>query len=76
MPQIPPNYLSYCLYIFELNIRSSVVIGIAGGGGIGQVINVQFSRFEYENVAAITVALFVVVLLIDQLSQYLRRRFV
>ena len=76
MPQITPNYLSYCLYIFELNIRSSVVIGIAGGGGIGQVINVQFSRFEYENVAAITVALFVVVLLIDQLSQYLRRRFV
>ncbi|WP_084103302.1 phosphonate ABC transporter, permease protein PhnE [Demequina sp. NBRC 110056] len=76
MPQILPNFLSYCLYIFELNIRSSVVIGIAGGGGIGQVLNVQFSRFEYENVAAITVAIFVVVLLIDQLSQYLRRRFV
>ncbi len=76
MPQILPNYLSYCLYIFELNIRASVVIGVAGGGGIGQVIQVQFSRFAYENVAAITVAIFVVVLLIDQLSQYLRRRFV
>ncbi|MFV0634298.1 phosphonate ABC transporter, permease protein PhnE [Demequina sp.] len=76
MPQILPNYLSYCLYIFELNIRSSVVIGIAGGGGIGQVLNVQFARFQYENVAAITVAIFVVVLIIDQLSQYLRRRFV
>ncbi|WP_084037945.1 phosphonate ABC transporter, permease protein PhnE [Demequina sp. NBRC 110053] len=76
MPQILPNYLSYCLYIFELNIRSSVVIGIAGGGGIGQVLGVQFARFQYENVAAITVALFVVVLLIDQLSQFLRRRVV
>lgn len=76
LPQIMPNYLSYCLYIFELNIRASVVIGIAGGGGIGQVIDVQFSRFAYGNVAAITVAMFVVVLLIDQLSQYLRRRFV
>lgn len=76
LPQILPNYVSYCLYIFELNIRASVVIGIAGGGGIGQVINVQFSRFNYENVAAITVAIFVVVLVIDQLSQYLRRRFV
>ncbi|WP_084130670.1 phosphonate ABC transporter, permease protein PhnE [Demequina sp. NBRC 110055] len=76
LPQILPNYLSYFLYVFELNIRSSVVIGIAGGGGIGQVINVQFSRFAYENVSAIVVALFVVVLLIDQLSQYLRRRFV
>jgi len=34
-PQILPNFLSYALYIFELNIRSSVVIGYAGGGGIG-----------------------------------------
>ncbi|WP_291378343.1 phosphonate ABC transporter, permease protein PhnE [Demequina sp.] len=76
LPQILPNYLSYCLYIFELNIRASVVIGIAGGGGIGQVINVQFSRFAYENVAAITVAIFVVVFVIDQVSQQLRRRFV
>ncbi|MDN4481464.1 phosphonate ABC transporter, permease protein PhnE [Demequina muriae] len=76
LPQIMPNYLSYCLYIFELNIRASVVIGIAGGGGIGQIIRVQFDRFAYENVAAITVAIFVIVLAIDQLSQFLRRRFV
>ena len=75
-PQILPNYLSYCLYIFELNIRASVVIGVAGGGGIGQVIQVQFSRFNYENVSSITVAIFVVVLGIDQLSQFVRRRFV
>lgn len=76
LPQILPNYLSYCLYVFELNIRASVVIGIAGGGGIGSVINVQFSRFNYENVSAVVVAIFVVVLLIDVLSQYVRRRFV
>ena len=76
LPQILPNYLSYGLYIFELNIRASVVIGVAGGGGIGQVIQVQFSRFAYQNVSAITVAIFVVVFAIDQLSQFLRRRFV
>lgn len=75
-PQILPNFLSYALYIFELNIRSSVVIGYAGGGGIGQLIQVQFARFNYENVSAIVISMFVVVLLIDQLSQYLRRRLV
>ncbi len=76
LPQILPNYLSYALYIFELNIRASVVIGYAGGGGIGQVIQVQFARFNYENVSAIVIAMFVVVLLIDQFSQYARRRLV
>ncbi|MDN4489705.1 phosphonate ABC transporter, permease protein PhnE [Demequina sp. SYSU T00068] len=75
-PQILPNFLSYALYIFELNIRSSVVIGYAGGGGIGQLIQVQFARFNYENVSAIVISMFVVVLIIDQVSQYLRRRLV
>ncbi|WNM25525.1 phosphonate ABC transporter, permease protein PhnE [Demequina capsici] len=75
-PQILPNFLSYALYVFELNIRASVVIGYAGGGGIGHLIQVQFARFNYENVSALVISMFVVVLVIDQLSQYLRRRLV
>ncbi len=75
-PQIAPNYLSYCLYVFELNIRASVVIGLVGGGGIGNVISVELSRFRYDNLAALVVALFVVVFAIDQLSRAVRRRLV
>lgn len=76
VPQIMPNYTSYSLYVFELNLRASLVIGIVGGGGIGQVIQVQFARFNFENVGAIVVALFVIVFVIDRLSIYLRRRLV
>lgn len=75
-PQIAPNYLSYCLYVFELNIRASVVIGLVGGGGIGNVISVELSRFRYDRLAALVVALFVVVFAIDQLSRAIRRRLV
>jgi len=74
VPMILPNYLSYCLYVFELNIRASVVIGIVGGGGIGSSISVEFARFNYSNVSAIVVLLIIVVFLIDLLSQSLRRR--
>ncbi|MBU1249597.1 MAG: phosphonate ABC transporter, permease protein PhnE [Actinobacteria bacterium] len=74
VPMILPNYLSYCLYVFELNIRASVVIGIVGGGGIGSSISVEFARFNYSNVSAIVVLLIVVVFAIDLLSQSLRRR--
>jgi len=74
VPMILPNYLSYCLYVFELNIRASVVIGIVGGGGIGSSISVEFARFNYSNVSAIVVLLIVVVFLIDLLSQSVRRR--
>lgn len=75
-PQIAPSYLSYCLYVFELNIRASVVIGLVGGGGIGNVISVELSRFRYDRLAALVVALFVVVFAIDQLSRAIRRRLV
>lgn len=74
VPQILPHYLSYSLYVFELNIRASVVIGIVGAGGIGSTLSVEFARFNYSNVSAIIVLLFIVVFAIDLLSQALRRR--
>lgn len=76
VPQILPNYTSYSLYVFELNLRASLVIGLAGGGGIGQVLSVQLSRFAYENIGAVIVVFFVVVFTLDRASIWLRRRLV
>lgn len=76
VPQILPNYTSYSLYVFELNLRASLVIGLAGGGGIGQVLSVQLSRFAYENIGAIIVVFFGIVFTLDRVSVWLRRRLV
>lgn len=76
LPQILPNYLSYALYVFELNIRASVVIGLVGAGGIGNVINVQFSQFNYGNLATVIIVLFLVVFVIDRTSVAIRRRLI
>jgi phosphonate transport system permease protein len=76
VPQILPSYMSYSLYVFELNIRASVVIGIVGGGGIGQVLRVQLNQFNFGNIGALIVALFVVVFVLDRVSIWFRRRLV
>jgi phosphonate transport system permease protein len=76
VPQIMPSYMSYSLYVFELNIRASVVIGIVGGGGIGQVLRVQLNQFNFDNIGALIVALFVVVFVLDRVSIWIRRRLV
>jgi phosphonate transport system permease protein len=76
VPQILPGYLSYSLYVFELNLRASIVLGLVGAGGIGQVIRVTLSRFEWERMGAVIVAVLVIVVILDQLSIALRRRLV
>jgi phosphonate transport system permease protein len=73
-PQVLPSYVAYALYVFELNVRSSTVIGIVGAGGIGNLLNQQMKYFAYGNVGLILAELFVLVLVIELASMSLRRR--
>jgi phosphonate transport system permease protein len=75
-PQVTPNYVSFALYIFELNIRASTVLGLVGAGGIGLLLTVQMDLFRYGNIGLIILEIFVLVLLIELASNALRRRLV
>lgn len=76
LPQVLPHYVAYTLYVFELNIRASTVIGIVGAGGIGNVLNTQMKFFNFHNVGLVVLELFALVLLIELASVTLRRRLV
>ena len=76
LPQVWPQYVSYVLYAFELNVRASTVLGLVGAGGIGMVLNTQRTTFQYDRVTMIVLFVFVVVLAIEQLSAAARRRLV
>ncbi|TVS09832.1 MAG: phosphonate ABC transporter, permease protein PhnE, partial [Wenzhouxiangella sp.] len=62
------------LYAFELNVRASMVLGLVGAGGIGMILETQRANFEYERVTMIILAVLVAVLLIEQLSESIRKR--
>ncbi len=76
LPQVMPNYVAFALYIFELNIRASTVIGLVGAGGIGMLLSAQLARFNFGNIGMIILEVFVIVLLIELASNALRRRLV
>jgi phosphonate transport system permease protein len=76
LPQVLPNYVAYALYIFEINIRASVVLGLVGAGGIGRVLEAQRSFFRFDRVIAIVAVIFIIVFVIEQVSVALRRRLV
>lgn len=73
-PQVKPMFFSNFLYTFEINIRASVILGFVGAGGIGQMLNNAMNAQQYDKVGAILIPLFVVVVCLQLLSSYLRKR--
>jgi phosphonate transport system permease protein len=72
LPQVLPNFLSYVLLRFEINVRGATVIGFVGAGGIGQELYTVISFNYYQEIGAIIVLIILVVSLIDLTSERLR----
>ncbi|GGB56276.1 phosphonate ABC transporter, permease protein PhnE [Roseibium aquae] len=77
IPQILPVFVSQVLYFLESNTRSATVIGALGAGGIGLVLveTMKTSR-DWENTTYIIIMTIVVVIAMDQLSSWLRRKLI
>lgn len=73
LPQVAPNFLSYVLLRFEINVRGATVIGFVGAGGIGQELYTVIARNYYEEIGAIIVLIVLCVTAIDLASERLRR---
>ena len=77
IPQILPVFLSQGLYYLESNTRSATVIGALGAGGIGLLlVETMRTARDWENTLYIISLTVVVVMLMDSLSGWLRRRLI
>ena len=72
LAQVLPNFLSYVLLRFEINVRGATVIGFVGAGGIGQELYTVISFNYYQEIGAIIVLIILSVSLIDLTSERLR----
>ncbi|MFL5254239.1 MAG: phosphonate ABC transporter, permease protein PhnE [Rhodopila sp.] len=75
-PHVWPGFLSYGLLRFEINVRSSTIIGFVGAGGIGQELKRVISFNIYEEISAIVILILLIVVAIDLASEQIRRRFI
>ncbi|NBE08203.1 phosphonate ABC transporter, permease protein PhnE [Paragemmobacter ruber] len=78
LPQVAPNWLSYALLRFEINVRASAILGFVGAGGIGYELKIamQWGGGRYDQVVAIFLVLFLTIVVIDQLSDRGREKLV
>lgn len=75
VPQIMPNFASYTLLRFEINVRASSIVGFVGAGGIGQELNRVISLYSDDRVVAVLVLIVLTVTMIDLVSERLRTFF-
>lgn len=73
VPQIMPIFISYLLYVFEINIRASAILAFVGAEGLGVAIK-DNTLYNYDRVGATIMVLLVLVLIIQTFSGWVRRR--
>ena len=74
IPQIVPPYISFTMYRWDINVRMSTIIGFAGGGGIGFLLQQNINLLNYRAASAQIIAIAVVVAIMDYTSYALRKR--
>jgi phosphonate transport system permease protein len=77
LPQITPVLLAQVLYSFESNTRSATIIGAIVGGGIGLLLTQAIStQKDWEEVAYYMMLIIGMVIIIDSISGWLRRKLI
>lgn len=74
VPQIIPDFLSFTIYHWDINVRISTIIGFVGGGGIGYYLSQRINTFEYNKAGTAILAIVIVVWVLDFLSAEIRKK--
>jgi len=73
-PQTLPDLVSYAFYRLECSIRSAVILGMIGAGGLGFLLNLSFQSLDYRAMWTLIYALVAISALADAWGAMLRGR--
>jgi phosphonate transport system permease protein len=76
IPQVLPEFASYLLYRFEINLRAASVLGMVGAGGIGAPLIQRLQFRRWDEISMLMLVIVVVIIVVDALSSSVRRRLV
>ena len=71
-PQARPTLVSYTVLRWETNLRVSTILGLVGGGGLGQIIYNSVQLGFYSNLATLILLVYILVITSDWISHRLR----
>jgi phosphonate transport system permease protein len=71
-PQVMPAFSSITLYRLDINLRSSVILGYVGAGGIGFLLNQYMGTLNFRTAVGIVIVIFVLIVLMEYVSALIR----
>lgn len=74
VPQIIPDFISYIIYHWDINVRISTILGFVGGGGIGYYLSQRINLLQYRQAGTAIWAIVAVVWAMDFLSAEIRKK--
>ncbi|MBN2509705.1 MAG: phosphonate ABC transporter, permease protein PhnE [Spirochaetales bacterium] len=73
LPSVLPQMVSWVLYMIETNIRSAALVGLLTGSGIGFTFSIYYKSLQYQSASLVVITIVAVVLVIEAVSNKLRR---
>ena len=74
LSQVATSFIAWTLYILEINVRIAISLGVVGGGGIGQYLDLQLGFLEFDKAMAALIMVIGIVLAVELTSSRLRAR--
>jgi len=74
LSQVRTAFIAWTLYIFEINVRIGVTVGVIGAGGLGYVLTSQQNLLRFTEMMATLLAIFLLIISVELFSQRLRSR--
>lgn len=74
LSQVRTAFIAWTLYVFEINVRIAVTVGVLGAGGLGYIVTAQQNLLQFTNMMATLIAIFILIISVELFSQRLRSR--
>jgi phosphonate ABC transporter permease subunit PhnE len=75
-PQVKPAFLSIAVFRWDINVRESAVLGLVGGGGLGMALDTALSNLYWDEAGLVLFVIFVVVMVTEIVTAWVRSRII
>lgn len=73
LPSVLPRFLTYILYRWEVIMRTTIVVGFVGAGGLGMDFKLAMSYFQYTHITLLILCYMILVIIADFASESTRK---